>query len=85
LPSAISKTNTGWYRSYPVNQPETLIAVGIDEDFLKENFERCEVVAHNSKPYGVLNEESRDHPDIYLCHHLLRGWPEFWNRSKWFG
>jgi 4-amino-4-deoxy-L-arabinose transferase-like glycosyltransferase len=85
LPSAISKTNTGWYRSYPANQPETLIAVGFDEDFLKENFERCEVVTHNSKPYGVLNEESRDHPDIYLCHHLLRGWPEFWNRSKWFG
>ncbi len=85
LPSAISKTNSAWYRSYPVNQPQTLITVGFDEDFLKENFERCEVVAHNSKPYGVVNEESRDHPDIYLCHHLLPSWPEFWNRSKWFG
>jgi 4-amino-4-deoxy-L-arabinose transferase-like glycosyltransferase len=85
LPPAISKTNSAWYRSYPANQPQTLIVVGLDEDFVKENFEHCEVVAHNSKPYGVINEESRDHPDIYLCHHLLPSWPEFWNRSKWFG
>jgi 4-amino-4-deoxy-L-arabinose transferase-like glycosyltransferase len=85
LPSAISKTNSAWYRSYPANQPQTLIVVGLDEDFVKENFEHCEVVAHNSKPYGVINEESRDHPDIYLCRHLLPPWPEFWNRSKWFG
>jgi 4-amino-4-deoxy-L-arabinose transferase-like glycosyltransferase len=85
LPSAISKTNSAWYRSYPANQPQTLITVGLDEDFLKENFESCKIVAHNSKPYGVMNEESREHPDIYLCHHLLPSWPEFWNRSKWFG
>jgi|SRR5579863_3503048 len=85
LPPAISKTNSAWYRSYPTNEPQTLIMVGFDDDFLKENFEHCELVAHNTNPYGVVNEESRDHPDIYLCRHLLPSWPEFWQRSHWFG
>ena len=85
LPSAISGTNSAWYRSYPQNQPQTLIAVGLDDDFLKDHFERCELVAHNTNPYGVINEESRDHPDIYLCHHLLQPWPEFWTHFQWFG
>jgi 4-amino-4-deoxy-L-arabinose transferase-like glycosyltransferase len=85
LPPAISGTNSAWYRSYPENKPQTLIAIGLDDDFLKEHFERCELVAHNTNPYGVINEESRDHPDIYLCHHLLQLWPEFWPQFRWFG
>jgi 4-amino-4-deoxy-L-arabinose transferase-like glycosyltransferase len=85
LPQPISGTNSNWYRTYPTNQPQTLIAVGLDRDFLQEHFERCEVVAHNANPYGVVNEESRDHPDIYLCHHLLQPWPEFWPHFQRFG
>jgi hypothetical protein len=85
LPFTVSGTNSAWYRSYPENNPQTLIAVGLDDDFLKEHFERCELVAHNSNPYGVVNEESRDHPDIYLCHHLLQPWPEFWKDFQRFG
>jgi 4-amino-4-deoxy-L-arabinose transferase-like glycosyltransferase len=85
LPSAISGTNSAWYRSYPENNPQTLIAVGLDDGFLKEHFERCEMVAHNGNAYGVMNEESRDHPDIYLCHRLLQPWPEFWSHFQRFG
>jgi hypothetical protein len=85
LPPAISGTNSNWYRTYPANEPQTLIAVGLDDDFLKAHFERCEVVAHNTNPYGVMNEESRDHPDISLCHHLLQPWPEFWPHFQRFG
>jgi 4-amino-4-deoxy-L-arabinose transferase-like glycosyltransferase len=85
LPSAISGTNSAWYRSYPDNNPQRLIAVGLGDDFLKEHFEHCDLVAHNSNPYGVVNEESRDHPDIYLCHHLLQPWPEFWSHFQRFG
>jgi 4-amino-4-deoxy-L-arabinose transferase-like glycosyltransferase len=85
LPPAISGTNSAWYRSYPENKPDTLIAIGLDDDFMKEHFERCELVAHNTSPYGVINEESRDHPDIYLCHHLLQRWPEFWSHFHRFG
>jgi hypothetical protein len=85
LPPAISGTNSAWYRSYPENEPQTLIAIGLDDDFMKEHFERCDLVAHNTNPYGVINEESRDHPDIYLCHHLLQRWPEFWPHFRRFG
>ena len=85
LPPAISGTNSAWYRSYPENKPQTLIAVGLDNDFLREHFGQCEVVAHNTNPYGVINEESRDHPDIYLCHQLLQPWPEFWTHFRRFG
>jgi hypothetical protein len=85
LPPAISGTNSAWYRSYPQNQPQMLIAIGLDDDFLKEHFERCDLVAQNGNPYGVINEESRDHPDVYLCHHLLQPWTEFWKHFQWFG
>ncbi|MBZ5683373.1 MAG: glycosyltransferase family 39 protein [Acidobacteriia bacterium] len=85
LPPAISKTNSAWYRSYPSTEPQRLIVLGLDDDYLKEHFEHCDLVAHNTNPYGVINEESRDHPDIYLCHHLLQPWPEFWRDSLWFG
>jgi 4-amino-4-deoxy-L-arabinose transferase-like glycosyltransferase len=85
LPSVISGTNSAWYRSYPENQPETLIAIGLDDDFRKEHFEQCDLVGHNSNPYGVSNEESRDHPDIYLCRHLLQPWPDFWTHFRRFG
>jgi hypothetical protein len=85
LPPVISGTNSAWYRSYPQNNPQTLIAIGFKDDFRQEHFERCELVAHNTNPFGVINEESRDHPDIYLCHHLLQPWPEFWPHFQWFG
>jgi 4-amino-4-deoxy-L-arabinose transferase-like glycosyltransferase len=85
LPPAISGTNSAWYRSFPENKPQTLIAIGLEDDFMTDHFERCELVAHNTNPYGVINEESRDHPDIYLCHHLRQRWPEFWPQFRWFG
>ncbi len=85
LPPVISGTNSFWYRSYPQTQPDTLIAVGLDDDFLREHFQHCDLVAHNINPFGVINEESRDHPDIYLCHNLLQPWPEFWSHFHRFG
>jgi 4-amino-4-deoxy-L-arabinose transferase-like glycosyltransferase len=85
LPPAISGTNSAWLRSYPATEPQTLIAIGLDDDFLHEHFDQCQLVAHNTNPYGVINEESRDHPDIYLCHHLRQPWPEFWTHFRRFG
>ena len=34
---------------------------------------------------GMLNEESRDHPDIYVCRGLRESWPEFWSKYRHFG
>jgi 4-amino-4-deoxy-L-arabinose transferase-like glycosyltransferase len=85
LPPAINGTNSNWYRTYPANQPQTLIAVGLDDDFLKQHFEHCEFAAYNTNRPGVVNEESRDHSQIYLCHHLIQPWPEFWPHFQSFG
>jgi Dolichyl-phosphate-mannose-protein mannosyltransferase len=85
LPHAMSLTNSFWYRGYDPRQPETVITAGFDLDEAEELFESCSVAGKNSNRYGVINEESRDHPDILLCHHLKEGWPHYWARARRFG
>ena len=85
LPNAISGTNSFWYRTFPDPLPQTLIVVGISKSFLERHFSACEVVAHTWNPYGVKNEESEDHPDIYLCRGARQSWPEIWNDMRWYG
>jgi 4-amino-4-deoxy-L-arabinose transferase-like glycosyltransferase len=85
LPSVISGTNSLWYRTYPKSEPQTLIVIGFDDDEIKDLFQTCSLAAHNQKPFGVLNEETRYHPDIYLCHNLRQSWPEFWKEFRRYG
>jgi agmatine/peptidylarginine deiminase len=47
------------------------------QHFLQENFTSCKVVAHTWNRYGVKNEETEDHPDIFVCRGLRKPWPEF--------
>ena len=49
------------------------------------NFESCIIAAKVSLPYGVQNEETRDHPEILICHQLRKPWPLVWSRSQEFG
>jgi hypothetical protein len=85
LPVPISSTNTFHLRGYGPFEPQTVIVMGGDlEDQLK-NFEDCRVAAQVKIPYGVVNEESRDHQVILVCHHLRKPWPEVWSRSQEFG
>jgi hypothetical protein len=85
LPPVISGTNSLWYRTYPKSEPQTLIVVGFDDDEVKELFQTCELAAHNTNPYAVKNEESRDHPDIFLCHNLRPSWHDFWKEFRRYG
>jgi hypothetical protein len=85
LPSAISGINSFWQRGYGDPPPQVLIVVGLSHRFLEENFNSCELAGHTSNPYGVPNEETVDHPDIYLCRGLKRTWPEFWKDFRYFG
>lgn len=85
LPFAMSGTNSFWYRGYDPREPQTVIAVGLDEDEVNANFSSCTVAAKNANPFGVENEESRDHPDIYLCRGLKATWPEFWKKFRRYG
>jgi hypothetical protein len=85
LPNAISGTNSFWYRTFPVPPPQTLIVVGISKKFLDRHFSACQVVAHTWNPYGVKNEETEDHPDIYVCRGPRQSWTELWNDMRWYG
>ena len=85
LPFAMSGTNSFWYRGYDRREPQTVIAVGLDEDEVNANFLSCSVAAKNTNPFGVENEESRDHPDIYLCRGLNGTWAEFWKKFRRYG
>jgi Dolichyl-phosphate-mannose-protein mannosyltransferase len=85
LPQVISGTNTAWYRGYGNPPPENVIAVGISRKYLERHFSSCTLAGHNGNPYGINNEESREHPDIFVCAAPLNGWAEFWKDFQWFG
>jgi hypothetical protein len=85
LPTPISSTNGFHDRGYGPYEPETVIVVGGELQDQELNFERCTVAAQVRIPYGVMNEESVDHPEILICHYLRRPWPLAWSRSQEFG
>ena len=84
LPLPISRTNSAWLRGYPDSQPTTLIVVGWSEEEMQA-FSSCRLAGHNGNSLGVKNEESRDHPDIYVCGPPIRPWPVFWKEHQAFG
>ncbi len=85
LPPAIQLTNSGWLRGYPAPPPDTLIVVGWNQRQVDQSFTTCRLAGHNGNSLGVKNEESQDHPDIYVCGPPKQGWAEFWRTHERFG
>lgn len=85
LPAAISGTNTFWARGYGDPPPETLIVLGLSRRYVDSNFSSCELAGHTRNQYDVENEETSDHPDIFVCRSLRQSWPEFWKGFRHFG
>ncbi len=85
LPRVISGVNSFWAKGYGDPAPQTVIVVGENPESLTRWFESCQVVAQNKNRYGILNEESRYHRDIYVCRNLRQPWPEFWKKYRNFG
>jgi hypothetical protein len=85
LPSAISGINSFWERGYGNPPPETLIVLGYSREFLEQHFDTCEVAGHIENNYGVANEETNDHPEIFVCRRLRGSWPEFWKTQRRYG
>jgi hypothetical protein len=85
LPEAICGTNSFWVRGYGDRPPETLIVMGFSQEFGQRYFESCQLVGHVTNKYGVANEETTDHPDIFLCRNLRESWPDFWKRFRRYG
>ena len=85
LPPPISGTNSGWLRGYPDPAPTTLIVLGTSFENADRRYTACRVAGHNQNSLGVQNEESRDHPDIFVCGPPRLPWPEFWKDFQAFG
>jgi hypothetical protein len=85
LPNAISVVNSYWLRGYGDPPPQTLIVVGLSRDVLERNFESCVLAGHVTNRYGVLNEETTRHPDLFVCRQLRQPWPAFWKQFRNYG
>jgi hypothetical protein len=85
LRNAISGINSYWLRGYGDPPPQTLIVLGLPQGALAQIFESCAVAGQITNRYGVMNEETRDHRDIYVCRRLRMPWPEFWSEFRQFG
>jgi 4-amino-4-deoxy-L-arabinose transferase-like glycosyltransferase len=85
LPRAISGVNSFWYRGYGDPPPQTLIVIGLSRKYMEETFGPCRLAGHTWNPYGIKNEETVDHPDIYVCGPPKAGWPAFWDDFRYYG
>jgi 4-amino-4-deoxy-L-arabinose transferase-like glycosyltransferase len=85
LPAAISGVNSYWARGYGDPPPRTLIVLGFRRDAAERLFETCDLAGRLTNRYGVRNEESRDHPDVFVCRGPRRPWPALWAELRRFG
>ncbi|HXY23159.1 MAG TPA: glycosyltransferase family 39 protein [Candidatus Acidoferrum sp.] len=85
LPRAISGIDSFWQRGYGDPPPQTLIVIGISRGYLDKHFTSCQLAGHTGNQFGVKNEETEDHPDIFVCRGLLQPWPEFWKDFRYYG
>ena len=77
--------NSFWYRGYGDPPPQTLIVIGLSQKFVDQHFESCKLAGHTWNQYGIKNEETVDHPDIFVCGPPKVGWPEFWKDFRYYG
>jgi hypothetical protein len=84
LPHAISGVNSSWQRGYGNPPPETLIVTGFSQQFVEDHFVSCRLAAHPWNSYGIENEETFEHPDVFVCGPPLQGWPDFWESFQFF-
>ena len=85
LPLPISVTNSAWLRGYPSSPPTTLIVLGFSRQAADRAFTGCRLAGHNGNSYGIKNEESEFHPDIFVCGPPRMPWPVFWRDYQSFG
>jgi 4-amino-4-deoxy-L-arabinose transferase-like glycosyltransferase len=85
LSAPISGTNSAWLRGYPEPPPSTLIVLGQSREYVEKTLTSCRLAGHSTNSYGVKNEESEDHTDIFVCGAPRMPWPEFWKQYQGFG
>jgi 4-amino-4-deoxy-L-arabinose transferase-like glycosyltransferase len=84
LPPVISGVNSYWSRGYGDPPPRSLIVLGFHREAVERLFESCDLAGRLTNHYGVRNEETRDHPDIFVCRGPRQPWPALWSRLRRF-
>lgn len=85
LPRPIGTTNSEWLRGYPDPAPTTFIVLGLERAQADALFTGCRLAGHNGNGLGVKNEESQDHPDIFVCGPPREPWSQIWREHQNFG
>jgi hypothetical protein len=85
LPAAISNVNSYWQRGYGNPPPETLIVLGSDRETLEGLFESVVLAGRTPAPFGVKNEETERHPEIFVARGFRGSWAELWKQTRGFG
>jgi 4-amino-4-deoxy-L-arabinose transferase-like glycosyltransferase len=82
LPQAISPVNTAWYRGYGNPPPQTEIILGLSQSQVTDAFHACRLAGHDGNRYGIHNEESDSHPDIFVCGPARQPLPAAWKAAQ---
>jgi hypothetical protein len=85
LPEPISQVNSFYARGFGPYPPENVLITGGTLTELTPYFDSCRLAGEVQIPWNVRNEESKYHPQIYLCHHLHGSWEDLWRRERHFG
>ena len=82
LPKVISGFNSYWAYGYGNPPPTTVIAVGQPD--LPKDFQSCQLFAPIAMPFNIQEDETINHRAIYVCHHLVMPWSQFWKQFQYF-
>ena len=85
LPVPITAINSGWLRGYPQPPPTTFIVLGSSHERADALFADCRLAGHTANAWGIVNEESGEHPDIFVCGPTRKPWSELWKHGPEFG
>lgn len=85
LPQPISPVNSFYDRGFGSPPPQVVVTIGFSRHTLAHYFGTCTLAGHLHIPYGVKNEESEYHPDLFICRSPLQSWQTMWPRMHRFG
>lgn len=85
LPQVISAVNSFWLRGPPHPLPDVLIVVGADRKDLDQPCTTVELAGHTGNDAHVENEETRWHPDIFVCRGVRKPLDALWPKLLEFG
>lgn len=85
LPQVISAVNSFWLRGPPHPVPEVMIVVGASRKDLDQPCTTVELAGHTGNEAHVENEETKWHPDIFICRGVRKPLDELWPKLIEFG